>query len=319
MSKLLEGVFNEYLLWHEWEQQSRPKTIRHHQLNFKKFVEYLKKSYPDNNLPLEQFNEINIRNFLLHRLKNDGLSPRTVLGQWQDLKSFSNFLLRHEIIAKDPMRNITRPKVDRKLPDALTEQQVKDLFKYMLSRRKKRYRIAYLRDLALIGVFIFAGLRRGEALNLKIQDIDFENKLIYLKETKTRREEVMPICKTLGQLLENYLKVRITLKRQTDNFFVCSNRMGNDKRRGNGSFQTRGVQLLFQEINEQLNFGKKILPHLLRRSFATMLLRRGSNIVQVSRLLRHSSIDVTVKSYIGYSQEELMQAVERFHPLNIRS
>ena len=318
MSKLLDGVFNEYLLWHEWEQQSRPQTIRHHQLNFKKFIEYIKKSYPTDELTLEHFNEINIRNFLVHRLKNDGLSPRTVLGQWQDLKSFSNFLLKHEILVKDPMRNISRPKFDRKLPDALTEQQVKELFKFMLSRRKKRYRIAYLRDLALIGVFVFAGLRRGEALNLKIQDVDFENKLIHLTHTKTRREEVMPMCNSLKQLLEDYIKVRLTLKRYTDHVFVCSNRMGNDKRRGDGSFRTRGVQLLFQEINEHLNFGKKILPHLLRRSFATMLLRRGSNIVQVSRLLRHSSIDVTVKSYIGYSQEELMQAVERFHPLNIR-
>ncbi|MFH0763487.1 MAG: tyrosine-type recombinase/integrase [Candidatus Omnitrophota bacterium] len=281
------------------------------------FVAYLRQWLQIKEPQLKDFNETNIRQFLIDRLKS-GITPRTNLTNWQALKAFSKFLLRREYIGKDPMLNVIRPQVEKKLPEALDEKQVKELMRYMMSRRKPRYRIAYLRDLALVGVFVFAGLRRSEALNLKIKDIDLNNNALRLMHTKTRRQEVVPICSTLKQLLMNYLQVRMTLKRETDNLFVDSNRSGQDKRRGDGSFGTRGLQLLFGELNNNLSFGKKLRPHLLRRSFATMLLRKGLNIVDVSRLLRHSDISVTVKSYIGYDEGELLKSLEKFHPLSLK-
>ncbi|OGW94849.1 MAG: hypothetical protein A3K16_03340 [Omnitrophica bacterium RIFCSPLOWO2_01_FULL_45_24] len=317
MEKTLEGVFNEYMLWHEWERQSRPATIRWHKMNMRVFNKYLRQWLEITTPTLKDFNEANIRQFLIDRLKS-GVAPRTNLTNWQAFKAFSKFLLRREYIKKDPMFNVSRPQVEKRLPDALDEKQVKELMRYMMSRRKPRYRIAYLRDLALIGVFVFAGLRRSEALSLKVKDVDLSNNTIRLAHTKTRRQEAVPICSTLKQLLEDYLQVRLALKRETDNLFVDSNRSGQDKRRGDGSFGTRGLQLLFGELNNNLNFGKRLRPHLLRRSFATMLLRKGLNIVDVSRLLRHSDISVTVKSYIGYDEGELLKSLEKFHPLSLK-
>lgn len=318
--KTLDSVFQDFLQWHEWERSSRPATIRHHRLNFQRFTDFLRNTNQLTDPPLEQFNQDNVRNYLMHRIREDNVAPRTNLGNWQDLKAFSNYLLRHEIIAKDPMRNISRPRVERKMPDALNADQVKELMRFMLSRRKKRYRIAYLRDLALISTFVYAGLRRNEALCLKVSDVDFDNNILRLMYTKTRRQEVVPMCSSLKNILLNYHKARMSLKRNTDHFFVDSNRQGFTAKRGDGSFQTRGVQLLFQEINDNIGekIGKRITPHLLRRSFATMLLRKGSNIVQVSRLLRHKDISTTVKSYIGYDEQELMQVVEKFHPLSLK-
>ena len=162
MEKMLEGVFNEYILWHEWERQSRPATIRWHKMNMRVFVTYLRQWLQIKDPELKDFNETNIRQFLIDRLKS-GITSRTNLTNWQAFKAFSKFLLRREYISKDPMLNISRPQVEKKLPEALDEKQVKELMRYMMSRRKPRYRIAYLRDLALVGIFVFAGLRRSEA------------------------------------------------------------------------------------------------------------------------------------------------------------
>ena len=213
-------------------------------MNMRVFNKYLRQWLEITTPTLKDFNEANIRQFLIDRLKS-GVAPRTNLTNWQAFKAFSKFLLRREYIKKDPMFNVSRPQVEKRLPDALDEKQVKELMRYMMSRRKPRYRIAYLRDLALIGVFVFAGLRRSEALSLKVKDVDLSNNTIRLAHTKTRRQEAVPICSTLKQLLEDYLQVRLALKRETDNLFVDSNRSGQDKRRGDGSFGTRGLQLLF--------------------------------------------------------------------------
>ena len=307
----LESAVNEYIMYHEWERNSRPKTIVWHKKNFECFKKYLSSLFPSPQL--SNFTDINIRNFLLTRVKDEGISMRTALNQWQSLRAFSSFLISREYLDKDPMLKVTRPKVERKLPNALNEDEVKTLIKYMVSRRKKRYRMAYLRDLALIGCFLFAGLRRSEAMNLNISDIDIPDKVIKLQRTKTRRVEIVPINKTLLTLLENYLPIRNALKRNTDKLFVCTNRSGHNKQRGDGSFQTRGLQLLLREIND--NIGSKISqhihPHLLRRTFGTLLLRKGVNIVNVSRLLRHSDISITCRSYIGWNGQELSQAIEK--------
>ena len=302
-------------MYHTFELNSRPKTILHHEKNFNSFLKYMNTMYPtDKDINLAQFNDVNVRNFLLHRIKDDGVSVRTTLWHWQSFKAFSNFLVNREYADKDPMLKVTKPKVERKMPDALSEEQVKVLVHYMMSRRKRRYRMNYLRDLALMGCFLFAGLRRSEAMNLTINDIDLTNHVIKLQRTKSRRVEQMPINKTLYPLLENYLQVRATLKRNTDKLFVACNRgMSNDKRRGDGSFGTRGLQLLLDEINQNIGskIGKKIYPHLLRRTFGSTLLRHGVNIVSVSRLLRHSDISVTCRSYIEWNAGELATAVEK--------
>ena len=309
----LESAVSEYILYHEWENNSRPKTVLWHKKNFTAFTSYLNTMFPTATKNLSTFNDVNVRSYLLSRVKDDGVSMRTCLNQWQSFRAFSTFLMSREYIDKDVMLKVTRPKVEKTLPDALNEAQVKILMQYMMSRRKRRYRMNYLRDLCLIGIFLFAGLRRSEALNLTISDIDLPNHQIKLSRTKSRRVEVMPISKTLYTLLENYLAVRVTLKRATDKLFVTCNRSGQDKRRGDGSFCQRGLQLLLKEINDNVGakIGKKIYPHLLRRTFGTVLLRKGVNIVSVSRLLRHSDISVTCRSYIEWNQSELSSAVEK--------
>ena len=311
----LSSGISEYLLYHSYELASREKTVLWHKKNFDSFTAYMSTFYPaDKEIPLSQFNDFNVRSYLLSRVKNDKVSMRTVLNHWQSFKAFCRFLLTREYIDKDIMLKVTRPKVERKLPDALNENQVKELVKYMLSRRKRRYRMNYLRDLALIGCFLFAGLRRSEAMNLTINDIDLASHVIKLQRTKSRRVEQMPINKTLYPLLANYIQVRLTLKRNTDKLFVACNR-GNtdDRRRGDGSFGTRGLQLLLGEINHNTvtTIGKKIYPHLLRRTFGSTLLRHGVNIVSVSRLLRHSDISVTCRSYIEWNSGELATAIEK--------
>jgi site-specific recombinase XerD len=311
MEKTLQGAFNEFRLYHEFERGSRPRTILWHEKNIGAFQNFLSCQFKQDDPPVSQFNEDNLRAYLIHRVRDDKVSSRTSLNQWQSYKSFCRFLLSRKLIKEDPMLNIPRPKVERKIITYLREDEIKAVMKFMLSRRKKRYYLAYLRDLTLIAVLIYTGIRRSEALGLKISDINLNDGLILLMRTKTRRQEQQPIPSTLRPILKNYIKYRMRFERPNEALFIDVNRSGWDKRRGTGQFGERGLQLLFQEINHNVKLSVHLTPHVLRRSYATTLIKKTGNIFLVSKLLRHQDISTTVRSYAGVDNAELAQAAEK--------
>ncbi|MDD5450107.1 MAG: tyrosine-type recombinase/integrase, partial [Candidatus Omnitrophica bacterium] len=271
MQKTLINVYQEFIMYHQWEKSSRPATLAWHKKNSEAFISYVSDLYKQPDPALNTFNEDNIRNYLIKRVKQDKVAPRTVLWHWQAYRAFATFLIRRKFIKVDPMLNVTRPKVERKLPTYLSETEIKTLLKYMASHKKQRYYLGHLRDMAIIGTLLFTGVRRGELLNLKMEDVDLENDVIRLLQTKSRRQEVVPINSTLKPILTNYIAYRQRFDRPTTHLFIDVNRSGWDKRRGQGNFGSRGIQLLFNEINKTVKFNCKVTPHVLRRTFGTII------------------------------------------------
>lgn len=230
---------SEYLLYHRLEKNSRDKTIAWHQQCLNTFKDYVDKMYPDN--PAEHIKENSIRQYFAYLIQERKNQPQTLLNRYIELKAFFNFMLSREYITKSPMQKIVRPRVDKKMPQHLPPAEIKKLWKYLASRRQKHYRLCYVRDMAIMGVLCYAGLRRSELLGLTMQDVDLENRLIKLPHTKSRQGQSVPISRSLLELLQSYMAIRITLKRETSAFFVSANRSGRNRKHGDGSFGVHGL------------------------------------------------------------------------------
>lgn len=93
MEKTLQGAFSEFRLYHQYEIGSIPKTVRWHEKNYEAFNNYFRTLYKQDDPPLSQFNEDNIRQYLIHRVKDDKVSTRTQLWHWQSYRAFDRFFV----------------------------------------------------------------------------------------------------------------------------------------------------------------------------------------------------------------------------------
>lgn len=261
MERTLQGAFNEFVLYHQYERNSRPKTVRWHEKNYEAFNNYVRQLYKQDDPPLSSFSEDNIRQYLIHRVKDDKVSTRTQLWHWQSYRAFARFCMMRKFIKQDPFACLPRPKVERKTITYLQEDEIKAIMRYMSSRRSRGYYLAYLRNLCLIATLVYTGIRRGEALGLKVGDVDLVNNIIRLNTTKVREKQTQPIPSVLRPIMKNYIDYRKRFDRPNDDLFVSVNRSGYDKRRGTGAFGERGLQLLFGEINANVKLSHKLTPH----------------------------------------------------------
>jgi len=154
-----------------------------------------------------------------------------------------------------------------------------------------RYR---LRDLALVSVLVFTGCRLGEALKLKLGDLDFKEKTVKIMQEKkgAQHPRIVPIPSSLfWEVMERYSR-RIASKE--DPLFPISDR------------QARNIVYKFAKRYLR----KKLRPHALRHAYAVFVLKRTKDLEAVRRLLGHSSYK-WLKVYLDYTQEDLAQELER--------
>lgn len=212
--------------------------------------------------------------------KNEPLSEAYINHQVYSLKLFFTWLEQSHQIDENPISNIKfkRPKINSREP--LTQAQIQELF----SRTKN------LKEKALLHLCYSCGLRRSEAEALNLQDIDFANNLVYVREGKGAKRRVVPINKSIKKDLENYcLQYR---KDKSNEAFM----IGRIKQRMRGaSYNSLFKKILNRTtiVNCQLKNCQSISLHHLRHSIATHLLENGMSLEFVRDFLGHSHLETT--------------------------
>ena len=176
--------------------------------------------------------------------------------------------------------------------DILTQDEVKELFKACeYSHVSERFR---LRDKAILAVLYSCGLRRNEAVGLDISDIDFEKKVVHVRNGSRNKKRVnpyVPINDFNLNLIEDYiLNSRPQFYNSDSTEALFTNKNG--KRMLGKSFADR-LKVIVRATENEAMIEKNICPHNLRHSVATHLLQRGMPIELVSKFLGHSSIEST--------------------------
>lgn len=166
--------------------------------------------------------------------------------------------------------NLYPKKNEYKIPVFLSKNEVKKMIEKTDNLKHK----------SIICLLYSGGLRLSELLNLKIEDIDSDNMLIIIKNSKGNRDRIVMLSKVLLKLLRKYY-----LKYKPKEYII-------EGMNGN-KYSDRSVQQVVKQAAKRVGINKKVSPHILRHSFATHLLENGTDIRYIKDLLGHKSIETT--------------------------
>lgn len=164
--------------------------------------------------------------------------------------------------------------------------------------RKYNYRFERYRNRAAIGMMIYAGLRAGEVMNLKLGDVDFKNSVININQGKGGKDRIVPICLPLQRILLEYLKDRERLNRKCISFFTSTH--------GDIPFTYNGLKRVIETLKKEtdINFS----AHRLRHTFATLMLEGGCDLFSLQKMMGHSDIKTTtiyLSTTVHHLQEQI--------------
>ncbi|MBS1631483.1 MAG: tyrosine-type recombinase/integrase [Bacteroidetes bacterium] len=230
-------------------------------------------------------------------------SVNTFIVYHVTLKVFFRWCMNQGLINFNPISDIEKPRLEQKLPKRLNKQDalrlIEVVYNYPYEHRFLKYR-----NHAIFSMFIFAGLRKQELLNLKYTDVDIQNLTILVQRGKGNKDRIIPISYTLAQSLKRYVEQRKRFNKTCPEFFASSNR--------NRGYTDEGLRMFVREIRKASGINFSI--HKLRHTFATLMLEGGCDIYSLSKMMGHSDIKTTT-IYLSATTELLKSQIAK-HPLN---
>ena len=183
-------------------------------------------------------------------------------------------------------------KQDNKLPVILNRSELKQLFKAP----------ALLKQRVVLSLIYSAGLRGQEVINLKISDIDFERMTIHIRQSKYKKDRIVPLSPSMAIGLKKYLRA------ENPHIWLFNGKQPDSQ------YSVRGLSWVMRENLKKTNITKKVNLHSLRHTYATHLLEEGLNIVTLKELLGHAEISTTM-IYLHVAQCELVNPHSPFDTL----
>lgn len=296
MSNLI--AFRDYL---KLEKNYSQHTVSAYLKDIGFFQDFIKINFESENL--EEVNYSLIRSWIVSMVDND-ISNTSVNRKIQALKSYYKFLLKIKQINASPLLKHKSLKTPKTLQVPFSEKELDNLLNNIAFATD----FDGIRDKLIIEMFYSTGIRRAELINLKLHNVDVEQKIIKVLG-KRDKERILPLLPVLSQNIKTYLSERSRLQTIGENeyFFLLSKGI-----KLNESFVYRLINNYFGLVSEKT----KKSPHILRHTFATHLLNKGADLNSVKELLGHSSLAST-QVYTHSSLAELKKVYENAHPRNI--
>ena len=291
----------KYLHVCEAQRELNDKTVKAYRIDISQFLDYLTTNQllPD---------KIGI-NYYLDYL-HEKYRQRTVKRKIASIKAFFNYLDYEEKIENNPFNRVrVRFQEEQLLPRNVSQETIEELLKYMYQQKvnnelSKWKRRLILRDICVIELLFMTGMRISELCELRHDSIDLSKGIVCVYG-KGSKERIIPIGNTkVLQLVREYEEE--FEKEIEEKFFV--NRYGEP-------LSTQTVRLMLQHYTEAAGIGQHITPHMIRHSFATLLLEKGVDIRIIQQLLGHASI-VTTQIYTNVASEQKKKILETYHPRN---
>jgi len=249
---------------------------------------------------LSETSKNDIINFMLSQ-KDKGLAANSIARRLAAIKMFYRFLVRERILKTDPTSLIDSPKLWKKIPDALSFNEVEAILNQPNLRKTQG-----IRDKAILETLYATGMRVSEAVNLKVNGVNLD--IGFLRCIgKGNKERVVPLGKKAIASIKKYLEGsrRKFLKNKESEFLFIS-RLG--KKISRQSFWK-----LVKRYAKVAGIKKPIRPHILRHSFATHLLERGADLRSVQEMLGHANISTT-QIYTHINKDRLKTIHKMYHP-----
>mgnify|MGYP000855898242 CR=1 FL=1 len=234
-------------------------------------------------------------------LKEEGKTPASQEQALAAIRGFFRFALNEGFLKVDPTVNLVGPKRGLALPRVLSVNQVEQL---LLAPDVSTP--LGLRDRAMLELLYAAGLRVGELVSLRLDELDLEHS--YLRTMgKGRKVRIVPVGDEAIHWIATYLReVRGKLAKSGQAPQVFLNRRGK-------SLTRQWIWKLVEKYGAKANLPTWISPHVLRHSFATHLLAGGADLRSVQAMLGHSDL-ATTQIYTHLTRGHLKSVYNQYHP-----
>ncbi|HPX46419.1 MAG TPA: tyrosine-type recombinase/integrase [Bacteroidales bacterium] len=292
----------DYLNFLENNQRYSPHTIHSYSIDLYDFKDFIQNTF---DIDLINVKRIHINDWIMS-LSESGLKASTINRKIVALSSFYNFLVNKNIITKNPVNNISKPKIPKRIPQYVKS---KDLNTDILDEDLETNAASNfepMRNILIIEMLYQTGMRRSELVNLKNEDIDLYRKTIKVLG-KRNKERYIPFTDDFKKLILDYINIKndfFANKQIDDSFFVLKN---------GKKLYDKFVYRVVNSYLSDINYISQKSPHILRHTFATHLLQQGADLNAIKELLGHSSLAST-QIYAHSSIEHIKEVYSKAHP-----
>ncbi|MGC8555119.1 MAG: site-specific tyrosine recombinase/integron integrase [Candidatus Acidulodesulfobacterium sp.] len=312
----LETFIENYISFLKIERGLSPNTVSSYYLDLMKFHAFIK----DKNINFKELSPLFFQDFLSYLLELN-LSGKTRARFYSSIKGFYKFLFKRGVIAEFPFKDIEYPFTAKKLPDFLTEEEIRKILSVEFAgqgrgRIRKRKdpdadKFENLRNKAIIEFLYSSGLRISELAGIKLDNFNFDLNFARVRG-KGSKERIVPFGIPFKEMLKIYLPLRqkyaVKSKNAGSSYLFITEK---------GLPLTRqGLWKIIKKAALSAKIDKNITPHMLRHTFATHLLSGGADLRSIQQMLGHSSISTT-EIYTHTDISHLKEQHAKFHPRNM--
>jgi integrase/recombinase XerC len=286
-------MFQEFINYLHFEKRCSEHTVTAYQTDLAQFEEFFElKSITE----LNELNSLAIRSWVVN-LIDSGLTNRSVNRKIATLRTLFKWLRKEGVVNSNPMAKIQGPKNEKRLPVFAKESELNS------NKLAELYDNDFegLRDELMFEIFYQTGIRLNELINLKETDVNEQNIKVLGKRNK---ERLIPISATLFQQIQGFIVEKRKLVGETKFLIVLKN--------GNKLYPTFVYRKINAYLSQATNLDKKS-PHVLRHTFATHMLNRGSGLETLKDLLGHANLAAT-QVYTHNSFAQLTAIYSQAHP-----
>lgn len=278
---------NEFKSYLMYEKMFSSNTVNSYVRDLEEFNSFLESEY------IKHVTYKDIRSYLAY-MYNKKYSSRTISRKLSAIRSFYKYEVNKGVIKDNPCLLISNPKVEKKLPNYLSYNEIGTMLEV-----PDTFKNNSLRDKLIIEILYSTGIRVSELVNIKVKDIDFYNNQILILG-KGNKERYVIFGNTLKDMLKEYISIK------NDSEYLITNKY-------NKKMSTRSIEEIVKKIVKIDGIKNKVTPHTIRHTFATHMLNEGADLRVVQELLGHENLKTT-EVYTHVSNERLRSVYLSSHP-----
>lgn len=300
----MQRYIDKFIRYLEIEKNYSKHTILNYRLDLEEFALFLRPQRQESDpasgaaskaqeTDVAKIDYLSLRRYLA-ALKQKNIVARSIARKISCLRTFFKFLTRESIIKDNPALLLSSPKIDKRLPVFLSEEEM-----FRLLEAPKNDTPLGLRDRAIFEALYSTGMRISELVSLNYDSIDYISGVVKV-QGKGKKERLLPIGDKAIAAIRKYLQARA----------------GNDKglflnHRG-GRLTDRGARVILAKYIKSLLINQKVSLHTFRHSFATHLLNHGADLRSVQELLGHANLSTT-QVYTHLTMDRLKTIYNKAH------
>ncbi len=292
----MEEIINQYLDYLISEKELSQNSLNAYRRDVKNLLTYLNNKY---HCDLGEINKTYIISYIL-QLKGQGRSTSTISRNLASIRSFCRYLILRGVLKSDPTSSVEPPKIQKKIPEYLSLEEVELLLK------QPDQSIKGIRDKAILEVLYATGIRVSELVDLTVDDVNLKMGFLTCNG-EHGQARIIPLGRISRQALSEYIsETRDKLISNINEKALFVNYNGEKLSR-------QGLWKIINAYTKKAKINKTITPQVLRHSFAVHLVQNGADLKSVQELLGHSDISTT-QIYSQIIKNRIKEVYDKAHP-----